>query len=420
MGSFRFIHAADIHLDSPLKGLSGLEGSAVELIRSASREAFEALVNRVIDESAAFLIIAGDLYDGTWRDYKTGLFFIRQMGRLRDAEIRTFLIYGNHDAESQITRRLSLPDNVTAFSAAKPETHIIEELGVALHGQSFRERDVTENLARGYPDPVPDLLNIGILHTGLAGEEGHQSYAPCTLGELVNKGYDYWALGHIHKPSVRHERPFVVYSGNLQGRHINEAGPRGAVAVAVEDGVISDLTPFHVDLVRWALIDVPVDTCESLQQLVDRIRDCIEKAIFEQADGRLLACRIRLSGTSAIWGQIAGSGEWLLAEARSAAQGLGDERAWVERLVNNSKPQPTQGTDPAISEMLGDLADARLDGELLDSLRSDVGALVAMLPHEVRSQSESELLAAAAKGDYARLIELAGPYAMAHLTEDQV
>lgn len=419
MGSFRFIHAADIHLDSPLKGLAGLEGSAVELIRSASREAFEALIARAIDDAAGFLIIAGDLYDGTWRDYKTGLFFVRQMGRLRDAGIRTFLIYGNHDAESQITRRLSLPDNVTTFSAAKPETHVIEDLGVALHGQSFRERDVTENLARGYPDPVPDLLNIGILHTGLAGEEGHQNYAPCTLGELVNKGYDYWALGHIHKPSVRHERPFVVYSGNLQGRHINEAGPRGAVTVSVEDGVIGDLTPFHIDLVRWALIDVPAADCASLQQLVDKIRNSIENAVLEQADGRLLACRIRLSGTSALWGQIAGSEEWLLAEARSAAQGLGDDRAWVERLVNGTEAQDAQGPDPAIAEVLGDLADACRDGELLGNLRSDIGALVAMLPHEIRNQSESELLAAAVRGDYARLIELAGPYATARLAERQ-
>lgn len=419
MGSFRFIHAADIHLDSPLKGLAGLEGSAVELIRSASREAFEALIARAIDDAVGFLIIAGDLYDGSWRDYKTGLFFIRQMGRLRDAGIRTFLIYGNHDAESQITRRLSLPDNVTTFSAAEPETHIIEDLGVALHGQSFRERDVTENLARGYPDPVPDLLNVGILHTGLGGEEGHQNYAPCTLGELVNKGYDYWALGHIHKPSVRHERPFVVYSGNLQGRHINEAGPRGAVTVSVEDGVISDLAPFHIDLVRWSLIDVPAADCDSLQQLVDRIRNDIENAVLEQADGRLLACRIRLSGTSALWGQIAGSEEWLLAEARSAAQGLGGDRAWVERLVNSTEPLQVQGADPVISESLGDLADARADGELLGDLRSDIGALVAMLPHEIRNQPESELLAAAAKGDYARLIELAGPYATARLTAEQ-
>ena len=419
MGSFRFIHAADIHLDSPLKGLAGLEGSAVELIRSASREAFEALIARAIDDAVGFLIIAGDLYDGTWRDYKTGLFFIRQMGLLRDAGIRAFLIYGNHDAESQITRRLSLPDNVTTFSAAEPETRIIEDLGVALHGQSFRERDVTENLARGYPDPVPDLLNVGILHTGLGGEEGHQNYAPCTLGELVNKGYDYWALGHIHKPSVRHERPFVVYSGNLQGRHINEAGPRGAVTVSVEDGVISDLAPFHIDLVRWALIDVPAADCDSPQQLVDRIRDGIENAVLERADGRLLACRIRLSGTSALWGQIAGSEEWLLAEARSAAQGLGNDRAWVERLVNSTEPQQAEGIDPAISEALGDLADARTDGELLGDLRSDIGALLAMLPHEIRNRPESELLAAAANGDYARLIELAGPYATARLTEGQ-
>lgn len=419
MGSFQFIHAADIHLDSPLKGLAGLEGSAVELIRSASREAFDALISRAISEETAFLIIAGDLYDGTWRDYKTGLFFVRQMGRLRDAGIRAFLIYGNHDAESQITRRLSLPDNVTAFSAAKAETHVIEDLGVALHGQSFRERDVTENLARGYPDPVPDLLNVGILHTGLAGEEGHQSYAPCTLGELVNKGYDYWALGHIHKPSVRHERPFVVYSGNLQGRHINEAGPRGAVTVSVEDGAISDLAPFHIDLVRWALIDVPAADCDSLQQLVDRIRDSIENAVLEQADGRLLASRIRLTGTSALQGQIAGSEEWLLAEARSAAQGLGDERAWVERLVNSTEQRSAEGVDPAIADMLGDLADACSDGELLGNLRSDIGALVAMLPHEIRHQPESELLAAAAKGDYARLIDLAGPYATARLTEGQ-
>lgn len=419
MGSFRFIHAADIHLDSPLKGLAGLEGSAVELIRSASREAFEALIARAIDDAVEFLVIAGDLYDGTWRDYKTGLFFIRQMGRLRDAGVRAFLIYGNHDAESQITRRLSLPDNVTTFSAAKAETHIIEDLGVALHGQSFRERDVTENLAREYPDPVPDLLNVGILHTGLGGEEGHQNYAPCTLGELVNKGYDYWALGHIHKPSIRHERPFVVYSGNLQGRHINEAGPRGAVTVSVEDGVISDLAPFHIDLVRWALIDVPTADCDSLQLLVDWIRSGIEMAVLEQADGRLLACRIRLSGASPLWGQIAGSEEWLLAEARSAAQGLGDDRAWVERLVNSTEPQQAEGIDPAISEALGNLADARTDGELLGDLRSDIGALLAMLPHEIRNRPESELLAAAANGDYARLIELAGPYATARLTEGQ-
>ncbi len=296
--SFRFVHAADIHLDSPLKGLAGQEGETVRLIRSATRTALEALIGRVIEEQAAFLVIAGDIYDGNWRDYHTGLFFVRQMGRLAEAGIPAFLIHGNHDAASQITRRLSLPDNVTVFSSQKPETHIVEHLGVALHGQSFPQRSVTANLARGYPDPVPHAFNIGLLHTGLGGEEGHETYAPCTLAELVQKGYDYWALGHIHQADVRHERPYVVYSGNLQGRHIRESGPKGAYLADVQGGSIAALTPFYVDVVRWALLEVSAVGCETLHELFDGIRDAVEQAVANQADGRLLACRLEVTGTT--------------------------------------------------------------------------------------------------------------------------
>ena len=109
MTSFRFVHAADVHLDSPLRGLTGQEGAAADRIRTATRQAFENLVTQAIQEEAAFVVVAGDLYDGDWRDYHTGLFFVRQMGRLATANIPAFLLYGNHDAESQITRRLAFP-----------------------------------------------------------------------------------------------------------------------------------------------------------------------------------------------------------------------------------------------------------------------------------------------------------------------
>lgn len=175
MSSFRFLHAADIHLDSPLKGLAGQEGGAAERIRTATREAFDQLIGLAIEEQVAFLIIAGDLYDGDWRDYKTGLFFAAQMGRLNQAGIPCFLLYGNHDAESQITRRLVFPENVRAFGSRKPETITLEELDVALHGQSFRQRDVTENLALGYLEPITGAFNIGVLHTGLGGMGGHEN-----------------------------------------------------------------------------------------------------------------------------------------------------------------------------------------------------------------------------------------------------
>lgn len=415
MQSFRFVHSADIHLDSPLRGLAGQEGNAVALIRSATREAFHALVSRTIEEEASFLIIAGDLYDGDWRDYQTGLFFVRQMGRLARAEIPVFLIYGNHDAQSQITRRLTLPKNVQVFSTRRAETRRLDSLGVALHGQSFRTRDVVDNLAVGYPAPVPNLLNVGILHTGLTGEEGHAKYAPCTLEQLVQKGYDYWALGHIHIPSVRHRRPYVVFPGNLQGRHVREAGPRGAYIVTVEEGDITAVEPFHVDLVRWAEVHVSATGCASIQDLYDRIRNRIEQYVFEEADGRLLACRIVVSGPTEIHAKALVSHETLLAEAKAAAAGLGEERAWVEKVVIKTTPEKDAGPAPDLVNALGDIAEARYDARLLAELRSTVGGLIAKLPHEVRDEPEDPLLRKASEGDYEGLVELAGPYAVARV-----
>ncbi len=190
MQSFRFIHTGDIHLDSALKGLAGQQGAAAERICSATRVPFENLITQAIEEAVAFVVIAGDLYDGNWRDYQTGLFFVKQMGRLAQANILVFLLYGNHDAESQITRRLTLPANVKVFSARKAETFRLQHLDVALHGQSFRQRDITDNLVLAYPAPIEGCFNIGVLHTGLGGMGGHLNYAPCAIEDLINKGYD--------------------------------------------------------------------------------------------------------------------------------------------------------------------------------------------------------------------------------------
>lgn len=415
MRSFRFVHAADIHLDSPLRGLAGQEGNAVSLIRSATREAFDALIGRTIEEKAAFLIIAGDLYDGNWRDYQTGLFFVRQMGRLRQAGIPAFLIYGNHDAESQLTRRLTLPDNVSVFSARRPETLQIEHLGVALHGQGFLKRDVHENLARSYPDPVEGALNIGILHTGLGGEEGHEPYAPCTVQELVQKGYDYWALGHIHQPSKRHERPYVVYPGNVQGRHIREAGPRGAVLVTVDEGEISNVEQFHVDVVRWEIVEVSAEGCSSIQDITNRIRDRIENAVSERGDGRMLACRIKVTGRTQAHGKALAAREQLLAEAKAAAAGLGEELAWVEKVVLHTRAERASAASPEAASTLANLSQARHDEGLLSDLRAQIGVLVSRLPPDLRQQQEDPLLHKAIEGDYEGLIELAAPYATARV-----
>ncbi len=189
----KLLHAADLHIDSPLRGLASYEGSPAEELRTASRRALENLVALATSESVDAVLFAGDVYDGDWPDYQTGLFFARQMSLLREAGIPAYLVYGNHDAQNRMTRRLRLPDNVRVLETEGPETIRDEDLGLAVHGQGFGHRDVTDNLALAYPDPCAGLFNVGLLHTALTGREGHDTYAPCTVEHLTGKGYDYWA-----------------------------------------------------------------------------------------------------------------------------------------------------------------------------------------------------------------------------------
>ena len=421
MTSFRFLHAADIHLDSPLIGLSDIEGRVAERIRTATRVAFELLVEQTIEEELDFLVIAGDLYDGTWRDFKTGLFFAEQMGRLNQACIPVFLLHGNHDAQSQITRPLALPENINVFGIGRAETFQIEELNVALHGQSFRQAAVTNNLVPGYPSPIDGAFNIGVLHTALGGMGAHANYAPCSLAELVAKGYGYWALGHVHQGQVLHERPHVVFSGNLQGRHVRETGPKGAYLVTVENGEVADLTALEMDVVRWSVLDVDVTPAGSIGDVVDLMREAVAQGA-EEADGRLLACRILLQGRTELHSRLVTDAEELTAEARSAALGLGEEVAWVEQVAVRTTPAADAATLAAREDTLGDmqrmLQDAGADKELLTQLQGDIGTLARRLPHDLTESAKDEVLATALAGDFEGLIEQVAPYLNARLTTE--
>ena len=423
MTSFRFLHAADIHLDSPLKGLAGHKGTASERIRTATRAALDQLVRLAIKEQVAFLVIAGDLYDGNWRDYKTGLFFVSQMGRLHKANIPVYLLYGNHDSESQITRRLILPDNVHVFGSRRPQSFKIDGLGVVLHGQSFSQRDVTDNLVLTYPDPIVSAFNIGVLHTGLGGTEGHENYAPCSLNDLVNKGYDYWALGHVHHAKVLNERPHIVFPGNLQGRHVRETGAKGASLVTVENREIVDLLHVPTDIVRWSIVPVDLENATSIGDAVDRVRDAIEHAVATFADGRLLVCRIELHGRTEIHSQLLADEDHLLAEARSSALGLGEDTAWVEKVVIVTQsvidPETLAEREDAVGELQQMLQDAGSDMNLLQQLKTDIGEMVRRLPHETRADVEDIVLKAAIDGDYAALIAEVTPYLSMRLMEEK-
>ena len=291
---FRFLHAADTHIDSPLDGLEAYDGAPLEALRGATRAAFENLVLLALDEKVDFLLLAGDIYDGDWKDFSTGLYFSRQMARLRAAGIPVYLVAGNHDAASVLTRRLSLPDNVHVFSTRTAESRDVPGLPVAIHGRGFPQRAVPENLVPDYPAALPGRFNIGLLHTSLTGAPGHDDYAPCSLADLAGKGYQYWALGHVHLPQVVSRAPWVVYPGNTQGRHIRETGPRGCRLVTVGDDLEVLEAEFRaLDVARWARLELDISAEPSLADVHARLGAALADAAAA-AEGRLLAARVEI------------------------------------------------------------------------------------------------------------------------------
>lgn len=391
----RFIHCADIHLDSPFLGLSARPDAPRDTLFGATRQAFTALVDRALREAVDFVVIAGDLYDGTWKDYTTGLFFVKEMGRLARAGIPVYLLHGNHDAESQLTRKLRLPENVHVFSAHRPETFRVEGRPVALHGQSFATRSVTQNLAAAYPLPEPGVFNVGVLHTAADGRGGtdHDPYAPCTLAELVTRDYQYWALGHVHANQVLYENPHVVFPGNLQGRHARETGPKGFALVTVSDNRVTRIDHVPVDVVRWARVTVDLSGAVDFDAAFDRIRPAIGEAI-DDARGRLPALRIVLTGRTAAHWRLKSEADGLVPQCQADAL-LFSDCAWIEKvLVETRSPRDEDvggvGAD-SVGVLLGAIAEAVEDREALSGLEAELSGFLTRLPPELRRRLGRDL-----------------------------
>jgi DNA repair exonuclease SbcCD nuclease subunit len=332
-----FLHAADIHLDSPLRGLSHYDGAPpIEEIRGATRQALDNLVNFALGEKVDFVLIAGDLYDGDWQDFKTGLYFANQMRNLGEAGIRVAVIRGNHDAANTMTKTLVMPENVKIFSARKPETWLLKDFGVAIHGQSYANRDVYENLAVTYPDPVPGMFNIGILHCLISGADGHLPYAPCTLDELAAKGYDYWALGHVHNYSVLREQPHIVYSGCTQGRHIREPGEKGCVLVEVEDDKIrTEFVPLNV--LRWAEVKADVGNTQNIEQAAIAFGEALSREMSD-LNGMNACVRAVLTGRCPAHGRLSLDPEAAVANIRAIASEVSEGKVWIEKVQVQTRP----------------------------------------------------------------------------------
>lgn len=385
----KILHAADLHIDSPLGGLTAYEGAPVAEIRGATRRATENLIQAALDHEVSLVVLAGDIFDGDWPDYGTGLFWNEQLARLHEAGIPVVSVAGNHDAQSQISRSLQLPPNVTQLSSSSPETVTFDELEVEVIGQGYATRDVTVDLTEAYPEGDPDLFSIGLLHTALGGRPGHANYAPTSVDALRAKGYQYWALGHVHAREIVHEDPWIVFPGNLQGRHARETGPKGATLITVEHRAVASVEHLVLDHVRWDLGAVDATACTSSDDVRTALAERFSEIVTD-ADGRLAAVRVQITGSTPAHEALWANPDGFEADVHSLANRSG--RLWVEKVkVSTTRPVDLAAAreDDAVGALAQRIAELRGDPEGLLAYEDTFADLTKKLRADARTPEGS-------------------------------
>ncbi|GEO86165.1 MULTISPECIES: metallophosphoesterase family protein [Alphaproteobacteria] len=383
--AFRFIHTADIHLDSPLRSLSLRNRDLAELIGNSTRQALTAIVDLCIAEQVDALVIAGDLYDGEQTSMKTARFLAAQMQRLAEAGIAVHTIRGNHDALSRITQELILPPSVKIYGG-RAETVEMEKagLGIAFHGLSFSRPQAPESLLPKYRPPLADRVNIGIMHTSLDGAPGHDVYAPCGLADLQASGFDYWALGHIHQRSQYDGRTTVVMSGMPQGRDINEAGPKSVSLVTVQDDRTVSVEERPTSIAEFGRVAVDLSAATAWHEVADSIERAVAGERAASGSSHLVA-RLMLTGQTPLSWRMRRDRDLLLAEAEQRAESLG--RTWIEKIEIRTEP-PAETTGKATADPLIELgALMRDDVAARHGLREDIRQMVKDLRDELPPES---------------------------------
>ncbi|WP_140987136.1 metallophosphoesterase family protein [Asticcacaulis tiandongensis] len=386
--AFRFVHTADIHLDSPLKSLALRHEGLGALIANATRQAFVRIVDLCLDEAVDALLIAGDLYDGDQTSMKTARFFAEQLYRLDAAGIRTFILRGNHDALSKITRELVLPASVFTFGG-RADAIVLDRGGrlpeIVVHGLSFSSPKAPDGLLPKYKAPVQRAVNIGLMHTSLNGAPGHDPYAPCSVSDLDASGFAYWALGHIHKRSDYVGRCTVVMPGNPQGRDINEDGQKSVSLVTVDDDGGIFVEERNVSIAQFERVNVDVSGAADRRDLIETIASALKhrRATVETEH---LIVRLRLTGTTPLAWTIRRDLDLIQEDIDLQAEIVG--ATWIEKvelvLETATPPHQTEAGD-TLFELRRLITDEVGQSEGFHNAAEEFAAdLVKALPVELR------------------------------------
>ncbi|MCH8815186.1 MAG: DNA repair exonuclease [Chloroflexi bacterium] len=383
MRKFRFVHTADLHLDSPFVGLHEVDERVASELREATFSTFDRIVDLCQEKDADFLLVAGDIYDSADRSLRAQLRFRDNLRRLSDSGIPTFVVYGNHDPLNRWSATLEWPEQTHTFGGDEVTSAPVVRNGepiAYIYGISYPTRDVRTNLAKRFRRTDDGPFAIGLLHCNVGDDTGHEPYAPCTLDDLTRSGMDYWALGHVHNHRIlSSKKPMVLYPGNPQGRSPRELGPRGCYVIDVDTGGHPSAEFVRVDTISWFSEAVSIDDLDTDEALISAVEATCQQ-MREQAEGRPAIGRITLTGRGPVHRSLARPGFVTELEERvRETEGSQNPFVWVERLEDaTGSPidleQRRSGQD-FVADFLGLVDEYRNEPERAASLRQHLGLL---------------------------------------------
>jgi exonuclease SbcD len=370
-----------------LRSLALRNPDLADLIGNATRRAFVRIVDLCLEERVDALVLAGDLYDGDQTSMKTARFLAEQIRRLHQAGIRVFIIRGNHDALSRITKELIFPDSVKIFGGRAEAVAIDREAGhfpVAIHGLSFAQPHAPESLIAKYKPSVAGAVNIGIMHTSLAGAPGHDPYAPCSHADLHATGFQYWALGHVHKRSIVEGACAIVMAGMPQGRDINESGAKSVTLVTILDDRSIHIEERVTSVAQFERVPVDATGLEEWRDLITAVTRALEQT-RESVVSEHLVARLHLTGATPLSWRIRRDLDLLKAEADDRGTLIG--ACWIEKLevATHSATETAESAADPLVELRRLIEEEVLQSEGFQTeLVAVADELRAQLPQECR------------------------------------
>lgn len=382
MSSFRFVHCSDLHIDSPFKGISWVDPALRERLRGSTLGSFSGIIDLALREKVDAVIIAGDVFDGADKSLKAQLKFRDELQRLADADIPSFIAHGNHDPLDTWASSLQWPSNVTIFSGDDVESVPIRQNGkevARVYGVSFPQRSVTHNLALKFQKREHEGFAIAVLHANVGGNTDHDNYSPCSVADLIGRGMDYWALGHVHARQVlRAYDPAIVYPGNSQARNIRETGAKGCCLVTLTTTAPPSIEFFPTDVIRYFSEQIDLSNCSAVNEVLEKVQSHCER-LSDEADGRDIMARLTLVGQTPIHRELSIAKDF--ADLQEAAQDCfsGREPMVGVELVRDTREtfdvdDLSQGKG-FVADIIALYAQAENDQTLLQEMRKELKPL---------------------------------------------